>query len=159
MSIVWPKRQTLGGTASAIQRTAYSAPESASLLSILQSCLRPAVGKAVALLRAIVAGVYGRNPVRGSSTEERGFCEEDQTRCVAFIDRVGCVWTGEVKSLMRRCLDSDIETAHLRQKYPPIFRKVLPGKKTATFFELDRRISMMIDVQLTSRLPIMQSQD
>jgi len=36
---------------------------------------------------------------------------------------------------------------------------VLPGKQAATFFQLDRRISMMIDVQLTSQLPLVQSQD
>ena len=47
----------------------------------------------------------------------------------------------------------------LRQKYVPIFRKILPGKKTATFFQLDRRISTMIDLQLTSQLPLAQSQD
>jgi hypothetical protein len=35
----------------------------------------------------------------------------------------------------------------------------LPGKKAATFFRLDRRISMMIDVQLTSQLPLVQTQD
>jgi hypothetical protein len=38
-------------------------------------------------------------------------------------------------------------------------RKVLSGKTAATFFQLDRRISMMIDVQLTSQLPLVQRQD
>src|SRR6266850_7763781 len=65
----------------------------------------------------------------------------------------------QADSLVRRWLDVDIAAAQLRQKYVPIFRKVLPGKKAATFFQLDRRISMMIDVQLTSQLPLMQSQD
>jgi hypothetical protein len=41
----------------------------------------------------------------------------------------------------------------------PILRKVLPEKKAGTFFQLDRRISMMIDLQLTSQLPLVQSQD
>jgi len=45
------------------------------------------------------------------------------------------------------------------QNYVPIVRKVLSGKKAATFFQLDRRISMMIDVQLTSRLPLVESQE
>ena len=65
----------------------------------------------------------------------------------------------QADSLVRRWLDVDIAAAQLRQKYVPIFRKVLPGKKAATFFQLDRRISMMIDVQLTSQLPLVQSQD
>ena len=65
----------------------------------------------------------------------------------------------QADGLIRRWLDADIDAAKLRQKYVPIFRKVLPGKKAATFFQLDRRISMMIDVQLTSQLPLVQSQD
>ena len=50
-------------------------------------------------------------------------------------------------------------TVQLRQKYVKMRRKVLPGKKAATFFHLDWRISMLIDVQLTSQLPLVQSQD
>ena len=65
----------------------------------------------------------------------------------------------QADNLIRRWLDTDIAAAQLRQKYVPIFRKVLPGKQAATFFQLDRRISMMIDIQLTSQLPLAQSQD
>jgi hypothetical protein len=32
--------------------------------------------------------------------------------------------------------------------------QVLPGKKAATFFQLDRRISMMMDLQLASQIPL-----
>lgn len=65
----------------------------------------------------------------------------------------------QADNLIRRWLDTDISAAQLRQKYVPIFRKVRPRKKAATFFQLDRRISMMIDVQITSQLPLVQSQD
>jgi hypothetical protein len=37
--------------------------------------------------------------------------------------------------------------------------QALPGKKAATFFQLDRRISMMIDLQLASQLPLAMEQD
>jgi hypothetical protein len=76
-----------------------------------------------------------------------------------YSDEYGTQTDEQADSLVRRWLDVDIAAAQLRQKYVPIFRKVLPGKKAATFFQLDRRISMMIDVQLTSQLPLMQSQD
>ena len=86
----------------------------------------------------------------------------NQTR-VAIIkeysDGYGTLTDDQADSLIRRWLDTDISAAQLRQKYVPIMRRVLPGKKAATFFQLDRRISMMIDVQLTSQLPLMQSQD
>jgi hypothetical protein len=76
-----------------------------------------------------------------------------------YSDEYGTQTDEQADSLVRRWLDVDIAAAQLRQKYVPIFRKVLPGKKAATFFQLDRRISMMIDVQLTSQLPLMQNQD
>lgn len=76
-----------------------------------------------------------------------------------YSDEYGTQTDEQADSLVRRWLDVDITAAQLRQKYVPIFRKVLPGTKAATFFQLDRRISMMIDVQLTSQLPLMQSQN
>jgi hypothetical protein len=76
-----------------------------------------------------------------------------------YSDEYGTQTDDQAEALIRRWLDTDIEMAKLRQKYVPIFRKILPGKKTATFFQLDRRISTMIDVQLTSQLPLAQSQD
>jgi len=76
-----------------------------------------------------------------------------------YSDEYGTLTDAQADSLIRRWLDTDIEQAGLRQRYVPIFRKVLPGKKAATFFQLDRRISTMIDVQLTSQLPLAQSQE
>ena len=61
--------------------------------------------------------------------------------------------------LIRRWLETDIEQAKLRRQFAGIFRKVLPGKKAATFLQLERRISMMMDVQLTSELPLAQSHE
>jgi hypothetical protein len=76
-----------------------------------------------------------------------------------YADNYGTLTDDQADSLIRRWLDADIAAANLRQKYVPIVRKVLPGKKAATFFQLDRRISMMIDVQLTSQIPLAQSQE
>ena len=71
----------------------------------------------------------------------------------------GSLTDEQADNLTRRWLDADTTAAQLRQKYVRIVRKVLPGKKAATFFQLDRRVSMMIDLQLTSQLPLVQSQD
>jgi hypothetical protein len=59
---------------------------------------------------------------------------------------------------IRQWLDSDIATTQLRQRYVPIVSKVLDGKKTATFFQLDRRIAMMIELQVSSQMPLLQDQ-
>ena len=76
-----------------------------------------------------------------------------------YANEYGTMTEGQADSLIRRWLDTDIDAAQLRQKFVPIVRKVLPAKTAATFFQLDRRISMMIDVQLTSQLPLLQSQE
>jgi hypothetical protein len=76
-----------------------------------------------------------------------------------YSDEYGTLTDDRADNLIRRWLDTDIEQTKLRQRYVPIFRTVLPGKKAATFFQLDRRISTMIDVQLTSQLPLAQSQE
>ena len=75
-----------------------------------------------------------------------------------YADSYGKLTNEQSLSLVRRWLDADIEIAQLRQKYVPIVSNVLDGKKSATFFQLDRRIAMMIELQLSSRLPLVQSQ-
>jgi hypothetical protein len=57
-----------------------------------------------------------------------------------------------------RWLDLDVRTNALRAKYVPIVGRVLPGVKAASFFQIDRRISMVIDLKIASELPILQSQ-
>jgi hypothetical protein len=64
----------------------------------------------------------------------------------------------QADDLIRRWLETDIEQAKLRHALAGILRSVLSGKKAATFLQLERRISMMIDVQLTSGLPLAQSE-
>ena len=65
----------------------------------------------------------------------------------------------QADNLIRRWLETDIEQAKLRQQFAGTFQTVLPGKKAATFLQLERRISMMMDVQLTSELPLAQSHE
>jgi hypothetical protein len=60
--------------------------------------------------------------------------------------------------LTKRALAVDDQVAQLRIKYMPNFLKVLPGKQVATFFQIDRRLQMMVDLQLMSQLPLVQSQ-
>jgi hypothetical protein len=59
---------------------------------------------------------------------------------------------------IRQWLDADIASTQLRQKYVPMVAKVLDGKKTATFFQLDRRIAMMLELQVVSQIPLVDSQ-
>jgi hypothetical protein len=35
---------------------------------------------------------------------------------------------------------------------------VIPGTKVATFFQMDRRVSTLLDLQLASEIPLVQQQ-
>jgi hypothetical protein len=55
---------------------------------------------------------------------------------------------------VRRWMEVDAEAQALRLKYVSPVMRVLPGKKAATFFQLDRRLSMIVDLQLFSQIPL-----
>jgi hypothetical protein len=62
----------------------------------------------------------------------------------------------QADSLSKRWLAVDEAVIQLRLKYVPIFRSGLSAKATAQFFQLDRRVQMMIDLQLASSIPLVQ---
>jgi hypothetical protein len=55
---------------------------------------------------------------------------------------------------VRHWLEADGQAQTLRLKYVPVVSQALPGKKAATFFQLDRRLNMIIDLQLFSQVPL-----
>ncbi len=99
-------------------------------------------------------------PVYEQYSADTGKINDARTAIIKeYSEEYGTLTDDQADNLIRRWLDTDIQQTKLRQQYVAIFRKVLSGKKAATFFQLDRRISTMIDVQLTSQLPLAQSQD
>jgi hypothetical protein len=62
----------------------------------------------------------------------------------------------QADGLSRRWLQVDESVVQLRLKYIPIFRQTLSAKGTALFFQLDRRVQMIIDLQLASALPLVE---
>lgn len=75
-----------------------------------------------------------------------------------YADRYGTLSDEQATKLMRQWMDVDIAAAQLRAKYLPIVSQAIGGRKGATFAQLDRRISLMIELQLASRVPLVQSQ-
>ena len=59
-------------------------------------------------------------------------------------------------ALTSNLLTVDAQAAQLRLKYVPIFSQVISGRKTALFFQMDRRLVMLIDLQLASQIPLVQ---
>jgi hypothetical protein len=70
----------------------------------------------------------------------------------------GTLTNDQALSLIKRSLAIDEQLAELRIKYVPIINQVLPGTKTATFFQMDHRVGALVDLQLASQIPFVQEQ-
>jgi hypothetical protein len=62
----------------------------------------------------------------------------------------------QADSFIKSWVGFDRDTTELRLKYIPEFETVISHKKTALFFQIDRRLSMLVELQLASQVPLVQ---
>jgi len=73
-----------------------------------------------------------------------------------YVETHGALTDAEAETSTSQWVGVDESVAELRKKYIPIFRKVLSSKNTALFYQLDRRVQLMIDLQLAASLPMIE---
>jgi len=61
----------------------------------------------------------------------------------------------EAASMIKRWADIQVELSQTRQKYIPLVEKVIPARKAALFFHIDRRLYALMDLQVSSKLPLL----
>jgi hypothetical protein len=62
----------------------------------------------------------------------------------------------KARELTDRALDLDGRKHALRKKYVTEFQKVLPAKTAAQFYQLDRRIDLLVDLQIAAEVPMLK---
>ncbi len=62
----------------------------------------------------------------------------------------------QADNFIKRWVALDRDNTQLRLKYVPEFEKVISPQKTALFFQIDRRIGMMIELQLANQVPLVK---
>ena len=60
----------------------------------------------------------------------------------------------KARDMVQRLLDIDAKFTKLREDYWPKFEKALGAKRAARFYQVDSRLSMMINLQLASEIPL-----
>ena len=60
----------------------------------------------------------------------------------------------QASSMIKRWVEIQIGRDQTRQKYIPLFEKVIPGRKVAFFFQIDRRLYALLDMQVASEIPL-----
>ena len=62
----------------------------------------------------------------------------------------------QANNYIKKSVELDAQFAQLRQTWMPKFEKVISPKQTALFFQLDRRIGLLTDLQLASMIPLIK---
>jgi hypothetical protein len=73
-----------------------------------------------------------------------------------YVQQQGNLTEAQAEAAVKQWIQVDESVAQLRLKYVPLFGAVLSAKKTALFYQVDRRIQLMIDLQLASALPVVE---
>ena len=73
-----------------------------------------------------------------------------------YVETRGALTDTEAETSTNQWVAVDQSVAELRKRYIPIFHKVLSPKNTALFYQLDRRVQLMIDLQLAASLPMVE---
>ena len=60
----------------------------------------------------------------------------------------------QASSMINRWAAIQVQQAQTRQKYIPIIEKVIPSRKAALFFQVDRRLYELMDLQVASEIPL-----
>jgi len=60
----------------------------------------------------------------------------------------------QASDMLRRWSAIQVEIAQTRQKHVPLIEKVIAGRKAAHFFQIDRRLYELMDLQIASEIPL-----
>ncbi len=73
-----------------------------------------------------------------------------------YVQTYNTMTDAQAKSLIKRAGDLEQQVIALRMQWMPKFEAVVPGKKAALFYQLDRRLGLIVDLQLASVIPMVQ---
>src|SRR5208282_826779 len=63
----------------------------------------------------------------------------------------------QAQEYIRRSTAVDQQLLALRMKYVPVFEKVVSSQKTALWYQIDRRIDILINLQLSTVIPMVNA--
>jgi hypothetical protein len=70
-----------------------------------------------------------------------------------YTQKYPTVTDAEAKSMAEQMMEYDSRLVMLKKKYYKKFNKVLPALTVTKFFQLERRVDLMMDMQVESSLP------
>jgi len=96
-------------------------------------------------------------PVYEEFTEQLVMVNNDKYQLIKeYAQNYSNMTDAQADNWTQRLLAVDSNAATLRQKYWSKFAGVLPAKKAALYEQVERRAQLLIDLQLSSQIPLVQ---
>lgn len=73
-----------------------------------------------------------------------------------YAEQFGHMSGQQAEEYVQGMIGVDQSTSELRRTYWPKFRQIISANNTALFFQMDRRINLMIDLQISSQIPLIE---
>ncbi len=74
-----------------------------------------------------------------------------------YAQKYDSMTDAEANDLMKRAGAIDQQFTATRLKYVPIFEKAISAKKTALWYQIDRRLDLLINLQLAANIPVVDA--
>ncbi len=75
----------------------------------------------------------------------------------AYATNYDTMTEAQAQDYMKRSTAVEQDLLALRMRYVPVFEKVISPKKTALWYQVDRRIDLLINLQLSALIPVVDS--
>lgn len=93
-------------------------------------------------------------PIYKQYEYERSRLDDDRVAVIKeYTQKYPTLTDAEANAMAQQMLECDSRLAALKKKYYKKFNKVLPALTVAEFFQLERRVDLMMDMQVESSLP------
>jgi len=74
-----------------------------------------------------------------------------------YADNYSNMTDAQSQDYIKRSTAVDQQLLALRMKYVPVFEKVISPRKTALWYQIDRRIDLLINLQLSTLIPMVDT--
>ena len=73
-----------------------------------------------------------------------------------YAQRYDSMDDASARNMVQRLLNVDAKFGNLRQEYWPKFDKAIGAKKAAKFYQVDSRLTLLVNLQLVSEIPMIR---
>lgn len=91
---------------------------------------------------------------RSYASDQKAIADERLQLIKDYAKEYATMDDAKAKDMVQRLIEIENRTAKLRDDYWPKFEKALGAKRAAKFYQVDNRLTTMVNLQLSSEIPL-----